>query len=79
MFRNYLISALRSLKRQKLFAIINVTGLAIGLAACMLIILFVRHEFSYDQQFTDVQRLYRIEATANIPGQPPCVLVQIFR
>ena len=71
MFRNYLISALRSLKRQKLFAIINVTGLAIGLAACMLIILFVRHEFSYDQQFTDVQRLYRIEATANIPGQPP--------
>ena len=70
MLSNYLISALRSLKRQKLFAIINVTGLSIGLAACTLIILFVKHEFSYDERFTDVHRLYRIEATANIPGQP---------
>jgi putative ABC transport system permease protein len=69
MVYNYFISALRSLMRQKLFAVINVIGLAIGLAACTLIILFVRHEFSYDEQFSDIDRIYRIEATANIPGQ----------
>jgi putative ABC transport system permease protein len=69
MIYNYFISGFRSLMRQKLFAVINITGLAIGLAACTLIILFVRHEFSYDEQFSDTERLYRIEATTNIPGQ----------
>ncbi|MFP6807998.1 MAG: ABC transporter permease [Pseudomonadales bacterium] len=69
MFSNYLISSLRSLKRQKLFTAINVSGLAIGLAACTLIILFVQHEFSYDMQYRDIDRLYRIEASAHIPGQ----------
>jgi len=68
-FNNYLVSALRSLVRNKLFGAINVIGLGVGLAACALIILFVKHEFSYDNQFTDVERLYRIEATANIPGR----------
>ncbi len=78
MYSNYLVSALRSLGRQKLFALINTTGLAIGLAACMLIILFVRHEYSYDTMFSDIERLYRIEATANIPGQPSNESPQFF-
>ena len=69
MIYNYLLASFRSLIRQKLFALINVTGLSIGLAACTLIILFVDHEFSYDRQFSDLDRLYRVEATANIPGQ----------
>ncbi len=78
MIYNYLISALRSLMRQKLFAVINIAGLAIGLAACTLIILFVQHEFSYDQQFSDIGRLYRIEATANIPGQQSTAMPRFF-
>jgi putative ABC transport system permease protein len=49
--------------------LINITGLAIGLAACTLIILFIEHEFSYDTQFSDLDNVYRIETTANIPGQ----------
>ena len=69
MIQNYLLASFRSLLRQKLFALINIAGLAIGLAACTLIILFVEHEFSYDKGFSDLDRLYRIEATANIPGQ----------
>lgn len=69
MFYNYLLSALRSIRSQKLFAAINIAGLSIGLAACTLIILFVQHEFSYDTQFSNVGSPYRIEATANIPGQ----------
>lgn len=78
MFYNYIVSALRSLGRQKLFTLINVTGLAIGIAACTLIILFVQHEFSYDEQFTDVHRLYRIEASAHIPGQQTSEQPQFF-
>jgi putative ABC transport system permease protein len=78
MLSNYLMSALRSLKRQKLFAIINIIGLAIGLAACTLIILFVQHEFSYDDFLTDVDRLYRVEATANIPGQQSTAVPGFF-
>lgn len=70
MLNNYLLSALRSLKNQKLFAIINIVGLSTGLAACTLIILFVQHEFSYDKQFSSQDSLYRIESTVNIPGQP---------
>ncbi len=49
MFQNYIKTALRNLLRQKLFSVINVLGLAIGLAACILIMLFVRDEYSYDQ------------------------------
>ncbi len=69
MLINYINSALRNLRRQKLFALINVIGLSIGLASCTLIILFVKHEYSYDQNFADIDRLYRIETTSHIPGQ----------
>lgn len=71
MFKNYAVSALRSILNQKLYAVINILGLAIGLSACMLIILMVRHETSYDNFIPDLDRLYRLEATANIPGRDP--------
>ena len=78
MFANYVLAALRALQRQKLFSLLNVFGLAIGLCACMIIILFVRHEFSYDTQFADLDRLYRIEATAKIPGQQSTATPNFF-
>ena len=78
MFSNYLVSALRSLQRQKLFVIINIVGLAIGLASCILIILFIQHEFSYDSGYSDLDRLYRIEATASIPGQQTAATPSFF-
>ncbi len=48
MFLNYLKIALRNFQRQKFFSLINVTGLAVGIAACWLIALYVQHERSYD-------------------------------
>ena len=63
MFQNYVISALHSLGRIKLFAAINDIGIGVGLASCTVIVLFVKHEFSYDDQDTDVGRLYRIGGT----------------
>jgi len=48
MLRNYLVSALRNLRRRPFFSFINIAGLSIGLAACWLIGLFVQHERNYD-------------------------------
>ncbi len=60
MFRNYLKIALRNLVKHKGYSFINVGGLAIGLACCFLIVLFVRHELSYDQFHTQAPRIYRL-------------------
>jgi putative ABC transport system permease protein len=48
MIKNYVKVALRNLTRAKLYTFINITGLAAGLAVCILIMLFVQHEWSYD-------------------------------
>ncbi len=60
MFRNYLIVAVRNVLRQKLYAFINVFGLAIGLACCILIFLFVRHEWQYDAFHENSDRIFRV-------------------
>lgn len=59
MLRNYLKVALRNLAREKLYTFVNVFGLAVGVAACLLIMLFVRHEWSYDRFHSESDRLYR--------------------
>ena len=48
MIRNYLKVALRNILRQKFFAVINISGLAIGISCCLLILAYVSEEFSYD-------------------------------
>lgn len=63
MFQNYLKTALRNLLRNKLFSAINIVGLAIGLAAFILILLFVRDEKSWDQHWQNAENLYRIETS----------------
>ncbi len=60
MLYNYLKVALRNLFRQKLYAAINIFGLAIGLAICLLILLFVKDELSYDQYHTKADQIYRV-------------------
>ena len=60
MLSNYLLIAWRNLLGQRLFSAINILGLAIGLASCILIALFVRYELSYDQQFTNADRIARV-------------------
>ncbi|MES2625624.1 MAG: ABC transporter permease [Pseudomonadota bacterium] len=60
MFKSYLIIAINNLLKNKLFALINLVGLMIGLASTLLIGLFVLDELSYDQQYADSERIYRI-------------------
>ncbi|NBC16737.1 MAG: FtsX-like permease family protein [Bacteroidetes bacterium] len=60
MLRNYLTIALRHLRRHPGYAAINVVGLAVGMACCLLILLFVRDELSYDRFHDNAERVYRI-------------------
>lgn len=60
MVRNYFRVSLRSTLRQKLYSLINIGGLALGLTCFMLIALYVQHELSYDRFFKNVQHIHRI-------------------
>ncbi len=60
MLRNYLKIAFRNLYRQKLYSLINILGLAVGIAFCILIILFVKDEWSYDKFHLQANRIYRV-------------------
>ena len=60
MFKNYFKTALRNLTRNKVYSFINITGLSLGLACSMLIILYVKDEVSYDRFHDNVSHTYRI-------------------
>lgn len=60
MFRNYLTITLRFLKRNKLFAAINILGLSLALAASFIILLFVINELSYNSYFSNRKHIYRV-------------------
>ena len=60
MFRSYFKVAFRSMFRNKGFTLINIFGLAIGMACTLLIFLFVKDEQSYDRYHRDSDRIYRI-------------------
>jgi putative ABC transport system permease protein len=62
MWRNYLLIAWRTLKRDKLFAALNIIGLAIGVVACLLIHIHVQDELSFDAHHRKADRIYRIQA-----------------
>src|ERR1700754_2206104 len=60
MFRNYLVTAWRNLTKNKVFSFINISGLAIGMAVCLLILEYVNFELSYDQYNKNVADIYRV-------------------
>ncbi len=62
MFKNYLKVALRNLWKNKAFSAINIMGLASGLAVCLLIVLYVVDELSYDKYNKNADRIYRLDA-----------------
>lgn len=68
MFGNYIKLGLRNLLRQKSFAVISIVGLAIGLATCLMITLFVQDELSYDRFNKHAERIYRINTDILING-----------
>ena len=67
MFRNYLLIALRNFKRQKLFSLLNIFGLALGLASAILIFLYVSDELRYDTMQPYFKDTYRIGCTFTNP------------
>ncbi len=67
-FKNYLKVAFRNLLRQKGYSFINVAGLAIGIACCILILLYVQDELSYDRQPAHADRTYRITLEGSVGG-----------
>ena len=68
MFKNYLKIAFRNLIRFRVYSLINVLGLAIGIAACILILLFVRDELSYDKFNEKADRIYRVHTIGKLLG-----------
>jgi putative ABC transport system permease protein len=60
MIKNYLKVSLRNIRRHKGYSFINIAGFAIGMACCLLVLLYVRHELSYDRYHKDVERVCRI-------------------
>ena len=77
MIQNYMKTAMRSLSRQKAYSMINISGLAVGMACVILIGLYIQDELSYDRYHTHADRIYRLTACrteASFPsfvGTPP--------
>jgi putative ABC transport system permease protein len=68
MLRNYLKIAWRNLVKNKAYSVINITGLAIGLACFLLIALYVMDELSYDKFYPNADRIYRINSDIKFGG-----------
>jgi putative ABC transport system permease protein len=69
MFKNYLKVAWRNILRQKGYSFINIFGLAVGMAACLLIMLFIKDELSYDRYNQNIDRIFRVTCHMHFGGQ----------
>lgn len=69
MFKNYIKIAFRNLYRQKGFALLNISGLAIGMTAGFLVLLYVNFEFSYDNMHNKGDSIYRVVADIDTPSE----------
>jgi putative ABC transport system permease protein len=69
MFKNFLIISLRNLARNKTYSLINIGGLAIGMACCLMIMLWVQNEFSYDRFHENTDRIYRLCIDGQVSGR----------
>ncbi len=69
MLKNYLTIALRQLSKQKFYSAIKIGGFALGIATCLLITLYIRHELSYDKSYPDADRIYRVIAEYSNDGK----------
>ena len=70
MWKNYLITTLRNISRQKLYSFINILGLAAGLAAAIMIFLWIQHETSYDSHHSRSERIYKLIQTQHYSTGP---------
>lgn len=68
MIKNYLKIALRNLLKFKAYSFINIFGLAIGIAACMMILLYINDEMSYDKYNEKADQIYRVHTLGKLAG-----------
>jgi putative ABC transport system permease protein len=83
MFKNYILIAFRNLLKRKLFSIINIGGLTIGITSCLLIYLYVQDELKYDRHFANAENIFRLygnnfDGKEYIIGQPARFLPEII-
>lgn len=69
MIKNYLKIAFRNIKKHKAYSFINISGLAVGMVCCLLIILFVQDELSYDRYHEKADRIYRLVDSLDASGE----------
>ena len=69
MIRNYFKTAWRNLAKNKLYSFINITGLSVGIASCMLIFLYVQYDLSYDRYHEKADRIYRLTELLHLPKE----------
>lgn len=69
MLKHYFRVALRHLRRQQIITVINILGLAIGMACCMLIVLFVRNEYGFDNFHPNGKNIYRVTNSFTKAGE----------
>jgi len=69
MLKNYLSLAFKNFRKQKMFSLINILGLTVGITCCMLIFLFIMNEFSYDKFHKNGKNIYRVYRVGNTNGE----------
>lgn len=69
MIKNYLLIAIKNFRKQKLFSLINVLGLTIGITCCLMLFLFIMNEFSYDKFHSNGKNIYRIMRVGEMNGE----------
>src|SRR5258708_4440001 len=70
MIKNYIKTAIRTLRRNKLFSLINILGLSVGLSAALIIYLIVQYDFSFDQFRKDKDSIYRVVTLMSFSNSP---------
>jgi putative ABC transport system permease protein len=77
MWRSYFTVGIRALVKDRTYAFINIVGLAIGLAACLMLLLYVRYERSYDEWLPNVENVYQLQAKQTDPGTRQVTEIQL--
>jgi putative ABC transport system permease protein len=68
MWKNLLLIAIRNFARNKVFSLLNIGGLALGIAVCIITFLFLHNEFSFDRFHKNGNRIYRLNEVHNFKG-----------
>src|ERR1700710_1871115 len=68
MIKNYLLLAFKNLKKQKVFSLINILGLTVGITCCLMIFLFIRHETGFDGFHKNAKNIYRVVRQIDLNG-----------